>query len=78
MTLMPVKKREAPQRELARFHNDIDDLFSSFFTDWGLPVSSMTRWPAIDIANQETEYLVKAEVPVARPKTSTSRSTATS
>ncbi len=68
MTLMPVKKREAPQREIARFHNDIDDLFNSFFTDWGLPVSGMTRWPAIDIANQDNQYLVKAEVPGCKPE----------
>lgn len=63
MTLMPIKKREAPQRELTRFHNEIDDLFHNFFQDFGVPVSGMTRWPAIDIANLETEYLVKAEVP---------------
>ncbi len=63
MTLTPVKRRETPQRELARFHENIDDLFQSFFPDWGFPISSMTRWPAIDIANQDNEYLVKAEVP---------------
>lgn len=61
--LIPVKKREAPQRELARFHNEIDDLFHGFLNDWGLPTNTTSRWPVIDIADHDNEYLVKAEVP---------------
>jgi HSP20 family protein len=63
MTLLPVKKQEAPRRELVRFHNEIDDLFQNFFGDYGMPISGLSRWPAIDIANQENEYVVKVEVP---------------
>jgi len=63
MALLPVRKKERDRSSLARLHDEVDDLFRSFFEDWDWPVWSRGRWPAIDIAENENEYVVKAEVP---------------
>lgn len=41
----------------------MDDLFRGFFGDWDLPSLDYRRWPAIDVAENENEFVVKAEVP---------------
>ena len=63
MTLLPVRKRESGRGELARFRGEMDDLFQSFFSDWNLPTGAATRWPVLDIAENENAFVVKAEVP---------------
>ena len=53
--------------DLNRLHNDIDDLFGSFFRGWELPwtTTRSTRafWPALDVQENENEITVKAEIP---------------
>jgi HSP20 family protein len=61
MALLPVRRKERERGSLASLHDEVDDLFRSFFED--SPVWSAGRWPAIDIAENEDEYVVKAEVP---------------
>jgi len=63
MALLPVRRREREQGSMARLHDEVDDLFRSFFEDWDWPVWSRGRRPAIDIAENENEFVVKAEVP---------------
>ena len=60
MTLLQVHKGD--RGELAKLHRDMDDLIGSFFGDWPA-FSHRTVWPAIDIADNENEIVVKAEVP---------------
>ena len=65
MALIPIRKREIERERgpLARLHNEVDDLFRGFLEDWELPIWGRSRWPAIDVAEKENEFLVKAEVP---------------
>jgi HSP20 family protein len=63
MTLLPVRKRERERSSLARLHDEMDDLFRSFFEDADMPILRRGRWPAIDIAENDNEFVVKAEVP---------------
>jgi len=63
MASLPVRKRESGRGELARFRDEMDDLFRSFFGDWNLPSWGATRWPAVDVAENENAFVVKAEVP---------------
>ena len=60
---LPVRKRESGRGELTRFRDEMDDLFRSFFGDWNLPASGATRWPVIDVAENENAFVIKAEVP---------------
>lgn len=61
MALVPVRKRT--RGDLGRLHEEMDDLLSGFFHGWDMPFFERSHWPAIDIADNENEYLVKAEVP---------------
>jgi HSP20 family protein len=64
MTLLPIRRREMPINDLARMQSEMQELARSLFGNWDM--SSAWRsvaWPAIDIADQEHEYVVKAEVP---------------
>lgn len=64
MALIPVRrKREQGQGELTRLHEEMDDLVRSFFEPWEKPFWGRSRWPAIDIAEKDDRFLVKAEVP---------------
>lgn len=63
MALLPVKRRESERGSLASLHDEMDDLFRGFFSDLDWPVWGRGRWPAIDIAENENEFMVKAEVP---------------
>ncbi len=63
MALVPVKKREADRSSLARLHREMDDLLRGFFDDWDMPFWGGARWPAVDIAETENDFVVKAEVP---------------
>ena len=63
MALLATKRKEKNADPLARFHEEIDDLFGDFFDDWNMPSLRRNRWPTLDIAENENEYIIKAEVP---------------
>jgi len=63
MVLLPARRQERRSNPLARFHKEIDDLFRDFFEDWNMPPSGRGQWPAVDVAENENEFIVKAEVP---------------
>ena len=61
MALVHLNKRNG--NGLARLHNEMDDLFDSFFRGLDRPFAGYKAWPAIDVAEEEDSILVKAEVP---------------
>lgn len=61
MALVPFIKRS--RNELARLHEDVDELFNRFFGGLGTRVFEHKLWPAIDIADNEDEVVINAEVP---------------
>jgi len=63
MAIIPVRKTERERSELARLHDEMDDLLGSFFSGWEWPSLGRGRWPAVDIADRENDILVKVEVP---------------
>jgi len=63
MALLPVKRKEGGKSSLSRLHDEMDDLFRGFFGDWNWPSWDSNRWPAIDIAEKDNEFVVRAEVP---------------
>jgi HSP20 family protein len=67
MTLLPIKRREMPISDLDGAQSALQDMARSFFGRWDMPTAwQSVAWPAIDIADQEHEYVVKAEVPGCR------------
>jgi len=66
MAMLPVRKRETNQ--LARLHDEMDNLISGFFGDWSWPSLAQSRWPALDIAENDNEFIVKAEIPGCKPE----------
>ncbi len=61
MALVPYLKRQ--RTELDRLHHDVDDLFRSFFGDWGTSRFERTMWPSLDIIEKGDNLEVTAEVP---------------
>jgi len=61
MALVPISRRHG--NGLSRLHNEMDDLFDSFFRGLDRPLSGYKAWPAIDIADKEDSIVVRAEVP---------------
>jgi HSP20 family protein len=61
MTLVHFNKRN--KNGLARLHNEMDDLFDSFFRGLDRPFAGYKAWPAIDVAEEENEIVVRAEFP---------------
>ena len=61
MTLVRFNKRD--RNGLTRLHNEMDDLFDSFFRGLDRPFAGYKAWPAIDIAEEEESIVVRAEVP---------------
>lgn len=61
MALVPFNRRH--RNELARLHEDMDDLFDGFFRGLGRPWIGYKAWPAIDVSENEDAVVVKAEVP---------------
>jgi HSP20 family protein len=58
-----VHSNKTNRGDLARLHNEMDDLFDSFFRGLDRPFFGYKAWPALDIAEKENEFVVKAEVP---------------
>lgn len=61
MALVPILRTR--NNGLATLHHEMDDLFDCFFRGPDRPFSGYKAWPAIDVAEQENEILVRAEVP---------------
>ena len=61
MALVPINRRNGSG--LARLHNEMDDLFDSFFRGLDRPFSGYKAWPAIDVAEEKDSIVVRAEVP---------------
>lgn len=61
MTLVRFNKRN--RGDLVSLHNEMDDLFDSFFKGLDRPFSGYKAWPAIDVAEQDNAIVVRAEVP---------------
>lgn len=62
MAFLPERKRER-RGDLSRLHEEVDDLFRSFLEPWEMPGMGQSRWPAIDIAETDDAFQIKAEVP---------------
>jgi HSP20 family protein len=61
MALVPWEKRH--RGELARLHDEMDDLFRGFFGGWETPLAGHRFYPAVDVTENENDIVVKAEVP---------------
>lgn len=63
MALLPAKRTEREKSSLARFHDEIDELFKDVLGGWEWPLTSRGKWPVIDIAENDDNFMVNAEVP---------------
>jgi len=61
MALVPFTKRN--RNGLATLHNEMDDLFDSFFRGLARPFAGYKTWPSIDVEEDENSIIVRAEVP---------------
>lgn len=61
MALLSLNRRN--RNDLARLHNEMDDLFDGFFRGLDRPFGSYKAWPAIDMVEQDDNVMVRAEVP---------------
>jgi len=61
MAWLPAQRRE--RSPLARLHREMDELFRNFFGDWEGALLQPATWPALDIAEDENNITVSAEVP---------------
>ncbi|UCF17050.1 MAG: Hsp20/alpha crystallin family protein [Phycisphaerales bacterium] len=61
MALVPISRRH--RNGLSRLHNEMDDLFDSFFRGLDRPLGGYKAWPAIDVAEEKDSIVVRAEVP---------------
>lgn len=61
MALVPYIKQN--RNSLTTLHNEMDDLFDSFFRGLDKPFPGYKTWPAIDVAEDENSIQVRAEVP---------------
>jgi HSP20 family protein len=60
---LALRRKERQPDALARIHDEMDELFGDFLQNWDLPFVSRGQWPVLDIAENENEFIVKAEVP---------------
>lgn len=66
MTLVRFDRKN--RGELARLHNEMDDLFDGFFRGLDKPFAGYKAWPTIDVAEQDDAIIVRAEVPGCKPE----------
>jgi HSP20 family protein len=60
---MALLEKRRGRGELSRLHDEVDDLFKNFLEPWEMPGFRTRRWPVLDIAENENEFMIKAEVP---------------
>ena len=65
MALVPIFKTR--RSDLAKLHNEGEDLFDCFFRGLDRPFSGPKAWPAIDVADHDDAIIVRAEVPGCKP-----------
>jgi len=53
---------------LSTLHNEMDNLFDSFFKGLDRPFGRYKAWPAIDVAEKDNAIVVRAEVPGCTPE----------
>ena len=66
MALLANRHKEGTIGDVRRTHDDMGDLVRSFFGptwNWPRTWERSIAWPALDVADHENEYVVKAEVP---------------
>ena len=64
MALVPIRRSDKEKSSsLAKFHDEIDELFKDMWGGLDWPLAGRTRWPVIDVAEQEDAFMVNAEVP---------------
>lgn len=61
MALVPITRGQ--RNGLTRLHNEMDDLFDSFFRGLDRPFAGYKAWPSIDVAEHEDNIEVRAEIP---------------
>lgn len=61
MAIVPFHKGH--RSSLANLHNEMDDLFDSFFRGLDRPFAGYKAWPPIDVSEEEDAINVRAEVP---------------
>ena len=61
MALVPIIRGQ--RNGLTKLHNEMDDLFDSFFRGLDRPFAGYKAWPSIDVAEHEDNIEVRAEVP---------------
>jgi HSP20 family protein len=66
MFMVPWNRRN--QNELASLRHGMDDLFDSFFRGLDRPFAGARAWPAIDVAEKDDAFVVRAEVPGCKPE----------
>ncbi len=66
MALVPWTRRG--RNELARLHDEMDNLFDGFFRGLERPFTGYKAWPVIDVAEKGDAIVVRAEVPGCQPE----------
>jgi HSP20 family protein len=61
MALLPVHR--STRGDIAGLHRQMDEMLNSFLGDWPGLSFQKNLWPAIDVAEDDNEITVKAEVP---------------
>ena len=61
MALLPIHRGQ--RNGLTKLHNEMDDLFDSFFRGLDRPYTGYKVWPNIDVAEREDSIEIRAEVP---------------
>jgi HSP20 family protein len=67
-TMALVRFERKNRGELARLHNEMDDLFDGFFRGLDRPFAGYKAWPALDVAEQDDAIVVRAEVAGCKPE----------
>ncbi len=65
MTLLALNRRRP--ESLALWHNDVDDLFNSFFEPFESSLMARRAWPAVDVVDHDATIEIRAEVPGCQP-----------